>query len=422
MTTTLIIIIITILLSAFFSGMEIAFVSSNRLKIELDKNKGSLSALLLSRYTKSPSKFIASLLLGNNIALVVYGIAMAKILEPLIETALRSHSSEFLVLVIQTLIATFLILITAEFLPKVLFRINPNKILNFFTVPISIYYYLSYPIVYLFIEFSEFFLKKVLKIKFSDEKYILTPTDFDNYIKEFTKSANDVNLYEPEIQMLQNVIDFRNIKLRECLIPRNEIDALEENESIQVLKEKFIETKHSKILIYKDTIDNIIGYVHSFDLFKNPKSIKSFLKPILIAPETMLASNLMTMLIRQRKSVAVVVDEFGGTSGMLTLEDVIEEIFGEIEDEFDEEDLIEKQISDTEFILSGRHEIDYLNEKYKLDIEDSEDYETLAGFIIKAYESIPEVNDKIHIKSFLFTILDASDNKIEKVNLKIIDS
>ncbi len=421
MTLLLTLIIVTICLSAFFSGMEIAFVSSNRLKIEIDKNKGKIGGKLLSKHIKSPSRFIASLLLGNNVALVVYGIIIAKILEPIIEQYIGAHSSELLILVIQTIIATIIILILAEFLPKVLFSINPNKILTFFIIPTSIYYYVTYPIVYLFIGFSEFFLKKILKIKFSDEKYILSPTDFDNYIKEFSSVSTKTNEYKPEIQMLQNVIDFRNVKLRECLIPRNEIIALEENETIKVLNDKFIETKHSKILIYKETIDNIVGYVHSYDLFKKPKNIKSFLKPVLIAPETMLASNLMTLLIRQRKSVAVVVDEFGGTAGMLTLEDVIEEIFGEIEDEFDEEVLIEYKISNNEFVFSGRHEIDYLNEKYDLNIEESEDYETLAGYIIEAHESIPDINVEIKIKSYLFTILDASNNKIEKVNIKLLN-
>ncbi len=417
--TLWIIIIITILLSAFFSGMEIAFVSSNKLQIELDKKKGLISGKILARHIQHPSNFIATLLLGNNIALVIYGIAMAKVLEPPIISILGNFSSEFFVLIIQTILATLVILITAEFFPKVLFRINPNKILVFFIMPLIVLYYIFYPFIYLLIGFSEFFLKRILRIKFSHEKYVFSPIDFENYLKEITPINEEQDDIEPEIQMLQNAIDFRVVKLRECLIPRNEIHALKENDSIEDLKKRFIETKHSKILIYKDSIDNIIGYAHLFDMLKNPTNIKSILKPILIVPETMLASNLMTILIQKHKSVAVVVDEFGGTSGMLTLEDVIEEIFGEIEDEFDVEDLVEKEINDNEFVFSGRHEIDYLNEKYKLNLPESADYETLAGLIIHYHESIPNINEKIFIRKFVFTILQASESRIEKVNLLV---
>jgi putative hemolysin len=415
------IVLFSIFFSAFFSGLEIAFISSNKLKIELDRKKGLLSGRILAHFINSPSNFIAALLLGNNIALVIYGTFMANLLQEPIENNLGRFSSEFLVFIIQTIIATLIILVTAEFLPKALFRINPNKILRFFILPITVIYYLLYPVVYIFIFLSEFILIRILNIHFSQEKYQFTPIDLDNYLKELTKDKEDKDEIEPEIQMLQNAIDFQNIKIRECLVPRTEIIALEKNEPIQRLHEKFIETKHSKILIYEETIDTVVGYVHSYDLFKKPDSIKSVLKPILIVPETMLASSLMKVLIQQHKSVAVVVDEFGGTSGMLTLEDIIEEIFGEIDDEFDVEDLVEKKINDHEYHFSARHEIDYLNQNYNFELPEGEDYETLAGYIIKHHESIPEINDEIRIGEFKFTVLEASDTRIEKVSLKILN-
>lgn len=415
------IILTTLIFTAFFSGIEIAFLSANKLKIELDKNRGKVSGKILSRFFQKPSIFISSILLGNNIALVIYGISTAKILEPLLRNLFKDLNSEFILLLLQTVIATLVILVTAEFLPKSLFRINPNRVLSFFSIPLFIIYYLSFPIVYLFFGFSETFLKYFLKIQFTREKYSFSHIDLDYFVREFSFNQEEKHELETEIQMFQNAMDFRSVKLRECMVPRTEIDAIEINSSIETLTEKFIQTGHSKILLYQGSLENIIGYAHSSDLFSNPKSIQSIKKPLLFFPETMLANKLMATFIKEHISIAVVVDEFGGISGMLTLEDVMEEIVGEIEDEYDIEELTEKQISETEFEFSGRHEIDYVNGKYKLNLPASDDYETIAGLIIYNHESIPEQNETIHIENFIFTILIASENRIEKIKLKITD-
>ncbi len=416
----LFIVLIMILLSAFFSGMEIAFITANKLKIEVDRNKGSLSATILSNFSKTPWKFISALLLGNNIALVIYGIVIARMLKAqIISTLPVDFHSESIILLIQTIIATLIILITAEFLPKILFKIKANTILRFFAVPTLLFYYLLFPITFLFIVFSEFLLKRLLKVNFHHQNQVFTPVDVDNFLSEFSSDNSDDNEIQQELQMFQNAIDFRDVKLRECMIHRTEIIATELNTSIKELIELFIETNLSKILIYKNTIDEIIGYVHSHDMLKKPKNINQILKPIIIVPETMLANKLLSTFIEQRKNAAVVVDEFGGTSGMLTLEDVIEEIFGEINDEYDTEDHIEKVISENEYIFSGRLEIDYLNDKHQLDLPKSDDYETLAGLIIHSHESIPNLNDEIIIDNFIFIILEASETRIEKVNVRI---
>jgi len=413
------IIILTLLLSAFFSGMEIAFVSANRLKTELDKSKGILSARILSKFNKTPSKLIGALLLGNNVALVIYGIAIAKLLEPFLLRMLPADlETTFFILFCQTLIATIVILIVAEFFPKVIFRINSNAILNFFAIPVFLFYYIFYPVIYLFLGLSEFTLR-FINVRIKQVNYVFSPVDLDNYLKEFTPEINEEDQLQQEIQMFQNAIDFRNIKLRECMIPRTEIMALDENDSIENLKNQFIETGFSRILIYNESIDNIIGYVHSFDIFSNPDSIQEIMKSIIIVPETMLANNVLTMFIQQNKGIAVIVDEFGGTSGMVTMEDIIEEIFGEIEDEFDMEEMIEKKFNYYEYKFSGRLEIDYLNEKYKLELPESEDYETLGGLILKHYESIPQLNEEIIIGDFRFIIIEASESRIETVSLKI---
>ncbi len=416
----LFILLTMLLLSAFFSGMEIAFITANKLKIEVDRNKGSFSANILSDFSKTPWKFISALLLGNNIALVIYGIVMARLLKPRILNILPTEfHAESLILLLQTIIATLIILITAEFLPKILFKINPNNTLRFFAVPALIVYYLLYPVTYLFITLSEFLLKHLLKVNFSHQNQVFTPIDVDNFLNEFSTDNSEKSEIQQELQLFQNAIDFRDLKLRECMIPRTEIIATDINTTIDELIKLFIETNLSKILIYENTIDVITGYVHSHDMLKKPKSIVQILKPIIIVPETMPANKLLSTFIEQRKNVAVVVDEFGGTSGMLTLEDVIEEIFGEINDEYDTEDHIEKVISENEYIFSARLEIDYLNDKYQLNLPKTDDYETLAGLIIHTHESIPELNDEIIISHFIFTILEASETRIDKVNVRI---
>jgi len=415
------IILITLLLSAFFSGMEIAFVSSNNLKIELDKSKGLISGRILSRFNQHPSRFIGALLLGNNIALVIYGIAMADMLEPLITDLLPDYFGfEIIVLLTQTIIATLIILFTAEFLPKVLFRQNPNAILSLFAIPVFLFYYMFFPIIYIFTGFAGWLLKVVLGIKSLEQAYVFTPIDLNDNIKNFTGEISENDDVTQEIQMVQNALDFTNVKLRACMVPRPEISAVEEGESLDHLRKFFIETGFSKILIYNESVDNIIGYTHSSDLFKNPKDIKSIMRSVFYVPETMLANDVLSMFFKQHKSIAIVVDEFGGTAGIVTMEDIIEEIFGEIKDEYDEDEFTEKQVSDNEFILSGRLEIDYLNEKYNLDFPQSDDYETIAGFIINNLESIPELREVVSIGRFSFTILQASENRIEQVRLKII--
>ncbi len=417
--TDLIIIVISLLMSALFSGMEIAFVSSNRLKIEVEKNKGNLAARIISRFNRTPSRFIGALLLGNNVALVIYGIAMARVLDPAIHQLLPAVQTETLQLLIQTLVATLLVLVVAEFLPKIFFRINSNNILKLFAVPAAFFFYVFYPLIYLYIGLSEHILKRFIKIKFTRDHLVFSVVDLDNYLKEFSPDYSRHEDVNQEIQMFQNAIDFRKVKLRECMIPRTEIVAIEENDSVENLREAFIRSGHSKIPIFRDSIDNITGYAHAADIFKSPKNVKSIFRPIIVAPETMLANEVLSMFIAQNKSIAVVVDEFGGTSGIVTMEDVIEEIFGEIDDEFDFEDLTEKQINENEFIFSARLEIDYLNENYQLDLPESEEYETLAGLIIHHHQSIPSLKETIILKGLVVEILEASETRIDKVRLTI---
>lgn len=416
-------ILITLLFSAFFSGIEIAFVSANKLRIEVEKNKNLFSARLIARFLRKPSRFIAALLLGNNIALVAYGIYIAQLLQqPLVHILSQIMPSgaaiEAVLLLVQTIISTLIVLLVAEFIPKMLFRINPNKILNFFAVPLNIFYFLFYPIIFVFIGISEFLLKYVFKAAITHPEYSFGVVDLDHYLKEFsTQLPEEVDDFQ-EIQMFQNARDLGNIKVRECMIPRNEIEAVNTTDSLETLRKLFITSGHSKILVFEDNIDNIIGYTHSYDLFHKPASIGEIIKPILIAPETMPANKLLSMFMKERKSVALVVDEFGGTAGMVTNEDIIEEIFGEIDDEYDVEDFAETQISEDEYLFSARLEIDYLNHKYKLDLPVSDDYETLAGLIISDHEDIPAVDEQIQIDDFLFIITRASESRIEEVRLK----
>jgi CBS domain containing-hemolysin-like protein len=376
---------------------------------------------MLSKFYQIPSKFIGAFLIGNNVALVIYGIAISKILAQPVHRIMPEYlGNEALFLIVQSIIASMLILIVAEFLPKVLFRINPNQVLNVFAFPTAIIFYLFYPFIYLYISVSEFVIKIFTQIRPTHENPVVNVIDLDQYIKEFSPENQKQDEIQQEILMFQNAIDFRSIKLRECMVPRTEIVALEINDSIANLRNAFINSGHSKIPVYTGSIDNIVGYTHSTDLFKNPTSVKSILRPIIVVPETMLANVALSMFIQQNRSIAVVVDEFGGTSGIITMEDVIEEIFGEINDEFDTEDLTERQISNHEFIFSARLEIDYINENYSLVLPESEEYETLAGLIIYYHQSIPDINDRIKMGSFVFVILEATETRIEKVKL-IID-
>ncbi|MFK5855979.1 MAG: hemolysin family protein [Bacteroidota bacterium] len=420
MSTSGLIIIITLLLSGFFSGMEIAFVSSNRLMQELDLKRKLIPARILSAFYNNPSRFIGALLLGNNVALVIYGIATAKLIEPIIANILPSAlSSEYIILLIQTVISTLLILIVAEFIPKVLFRINPNAILKVFALPVWIFYYLFYPLILVYLGISEFIIKRVFRVKLMVGSYSFSAIDLEEYVKDSHIDNEKGDEINQEIQMIQNAIDFKHVKLRECMVPRTGIKALEIKKDINEFRKLLRETGHSKIFIYKDTIDQIVGYVHVFDLYSNPTSIKDIIRAIDPYPETTTAKELLKYFIDEHKSTAVVLDEFGGTAGIVTMEDLIEEIFGEIEDEHDQEKDVEKQISDNTFLFSAGTEIDYLNEKYKFNIPVLDDYETLAGFIIHNHNSIPIANQRIIINQFLFTIVKSSGNRLDEVKMEI---
>jgi len=413
------IVIFSLLASAFFSGTEIAFISSNKLKIEVDKSKGRLPGMILSPLIKTPDRVISSLLIGNNIALVVYGLAMVKLLEPAILALMPGgEAPPLFILVMQTILSTLVILLFAEFLPKTFFRINPNAVLNFFALPVSLSYILLYPINYIFTGLSDFLLRKCFRIEMGRRKLSFGPLDLDNYLREFASNTQKENEVEQEIQIFQNALEFRNVKVRECMVPRLEIIAMDESDPLAKVRDAFGDSGHSKILIYKDTVDNITGYVHSNDFFGNPATLKEIQRPISIVPETMRARDALAGLIKEHKGIALVVDEFGGTSGVVTIEDIIEEIFGEIRDEHDMEDLMEKQVGEGEFVFSGRLEVDYLNNKYRLNLPESEEYETLSGLIIHIHESIPVQHDEIILGHFTFTILQAGETRIEKVHLR----
>lgn len=414
-----IIILLTLIFSAFFSGMEIAFISSNRLRIELERKQGARTSKIIAVFIKNPAEYIATMLVGNNIALVIYGITMSIILEPVIEQYISS--SKVTILITQTIISTLIILITAEFLPKTLFRVNPNSSLNIFAIPVFVFYIIFYPIVKFSLWVSNLILKRFLEVDIYQKEHIaFGKVDLDNFFNESKGKETETEM-EHDVKMFQNALDFADVKLRECIVPRTEIVALEVGDMIQNLRNKFVETGFSKILIYEESIDNIIGYVHSSELFKNPESIKSMLLKLPIVPETMPANKLLASFIKNGKGVAVVVDEFGGTSGMVTIEDIMEEIFGEIEDEHDYTALVERQLGEDEFVFAGRLEIDYINEKYNLELPESDDYETIAGLILFNHESIPNNHEVILVGDFKIRILKVSKTKIELVNLKIVN-
>lgn len=407
------------LFSALFSGMEIAFVTANRLKIELSSKKGNFSGKILSFFLKQPAKFISAMLIGNNIALVIYSILMAKLLEPQILQYLSSN--DFVILIIQTIISTLFILFFAEFLPKSLLRINPNKTLVIAAIPLQLIYWMLYPFTILVLGLSNAILK-LAKVDTSQSDLAFSKIDLEDFVTNIQQRKEVGEEIDNEIQIFKNALDFSNVKARDCMVPRTDLVAMDIETLLENIRDKFIETGLSKILIYKDSIDNIIGYIHSKELFKKPKSLKSILLPISFIPESMPANQILQEFITQRKSVAVVVDEFGGTSGIITTEDIIEEIFGDIEDEHDIEELTEIQFEENKFQFSARLEIDYLNEKYMLNLPESDDYETLAGLIISVNESIPEKDDFIYYKDFVVKIDKVSNNKIDLVTITFKDS
>lgn len=414
---------ITVLLSAFFSGMEIAFVSANRLKIELDKKQGSLSGRINSFFASNPSSFIGALLIGNNIVLVLYGIFFANLLEEPLANLLNGRfgiQSEETVTLLQTLASTAVILVTGEYLPKSLFRINPNKVLNVFAVPAILFYWLLFPVGKVAAWISESMLRIIPGYTPGTEQPVFGRPDLDNLLREATDDSARANEdIDHEFIIMKNALEFEHTRVRDCMVHRTEIEAVEIQTTIEDLRQKFVETGLSKILVYEEDLDNIIGYVHLFALFKKPKDIRSVMITPLIVPESMQVKELLSQFIGKRKSMALVVNEFGGTAGILTIEDVMEEIFGEIEDEHDSEDLTEMVLAKNEYRFSGRLEVKYLNEKYKLRIPETEDYNTLAGFVTYEYESLPEENDVLQLGDFEIQILARTGGKIDEVKLKV---
>jgi putative hemolysin len=409
-------ILVCLLLSAFFSGMEIAFISANRFKLEVERKKGSTAANIISGFLERPSSFISTMLVGNNIALVVYGILMASVLEPLLQPYIDSSMA---ILLLQTVIATLIVLVTAEFTPKAFFRINPNRMLTLFAIPAKVIYTLLYPIVWVIDRFSNKLVSAVFKMRVNEEKISFGRGDLDQFVNEFSISGTEEDNVENEVRIFRNALAFSELKVRECMVPRTEIEAMDINSPVEELRQRLIDTGYSKMLIYRDEIDNIIGYVHSFELFQNPKNIHSIIRPISLVPESTKAKDLLKQFAQQHRSVAVVLNEFGGTAGMITLEDIIEQIFGDFDDEHDTEDLLEEQVSGNVYRLSGRHDVAYLNEQFDLGIEESEDYGTLAGFIITHHQSIPQEGEEIRIEHFDFHIDKMEGTRIEEVTLRV---
>lgn len=427
MNTDILIIITSLILSAFFSGMEIAFLSANKIHIEIEKKKTGFLAMVLTRLTYKPSKFIATMLIGNNIALVVYGFFMGELLINWFQSMLPSKYG-FVQLMLtdfsllsQTLISTIIILLTAEFLPKVLFQIYANTLLRILAIPAYLFYGLFSFISDFIIKVTDIVLRTLFKTDGDQVQLAFSKLELGDYIMEQMEAVEDEDVMDAEIQIFQNALEFSGVKAREVMVPRTEITAVEIHETPKTLTKLFTETGYSKILVYKDTIDNIIGYIHSYELFKKPKTIKSILRPVEFVPETMLIHEILKILTKKRKSMAVVLDEYGGTSGVMTVEDIVEELFGEIEDEHDSTDLYEEQIDDTTYKFSARLEVDYLNETYKLELPDTQEFETLGGLIVNETGEIPEKDTEIEVGNYLFTILEVSNTKIDLVTLKVLE-
>jgi CBS domain containing-hemolysin-like protein len=415
----ILIIFSAIILSAFFSGMEIAFVTSNKLRIELDRKQGVFGSEILKLFTNNPGQYIATMLVGNNIAIVIYGLVFSKLLGP--EFA-KFIDSDLIILLLNTLISTAIILFVAEFLPKTIFIISPNLFLKFLSIPTVFFFFVFYPISKVTLAASNLFMKLFFRSKPGDpkqENMVFSKVDLDHFINLSKQSEEESEPDHHNIRIFKNALDFSNVKLRECMVPRTEIEAVDFKIPVEALREKFIETRYSRILVYDDSMDNIIGYFELTDIFKNPADIRSSIRKLAIVPETMPANKLLKLFVDEKNNIALVVDEFGGTSGMVTIEDVLEEIVGEIEDEHDIKELVEKTIGQNEFIFSGRLEIDYLNDKYHLHLPEEDDYETLAGMVLYFHGSIPGVNEVIRIGNMVIKVLRVSTTRLELVNLKV---
>lgn len=415
MEVQILIIVLSLILSAFFSGMEIAYVSANRIHIEIEKKQQNFLATVLRRITQRPSKFIATMLVGNNIALVVYGFFMGRVLMQWLPL------SGFTEIIVHTIISTLVILLTAEFLPKVFFQIYANQLVKIFAFPAYLFYMLFSVISEFIIWISDLVLKVFFRTEGDAVQLSFSKVELGDYINEQMESLEEKDDIDSEIQIFQNALQFSEVKAREVMIPRTEIVGVEIDTTPKELSKLFSETGLSKILVYKENLDDILGYIHSFELFKKPQTIKKVLMPVVFVPETMLAKDVLNILTRKRKSIAVVIDEYGGTSGIITVEDIIEELFGEIEDEHDSVAMIEEELEEGCFRFSARLEVDYLNETYKLDLPEGENYETLGGLIVNITEEIPEKQETVEIEGFSFTILEVSNTKIELVELRLLE-
>ena len=406
-------------LSAFFSGIEIAFVSVDKLRFELDRKKG-VSSRILSLFFKNPNNFISTMLVGNNVALVVYGILMAQIIgDKLLAGFIDNY---FLMVLIQTVISTLIILVTGEFLPKTLFKINPNLILNVCAIPLFIFYIILYPISKIASAISSLFLR-IFGIKVSAESTAkaFSKIDLDYFVQSSIDNANSTEELDTEVKIFQNALDFSNIKIRDCIVPRTEVVSVDTSTPLTELMNKFVESGISKIIVCDGNIDNIIGYIHSSEMFRNPQNWVDDIKDIPIVPETMAANRLMQLFMQQKKTIAVVVDEFGGTAGIVCLEDLVEEIFGDIEDEHDNTSYICKQVGDHEYVLSARLEIEKVNETFNLELPESDEYLTIGGLILNHYQSFPKLHDVVDIDNYQFKIVKVTPTKIELVRLKVIE-
>jgi len=418
MLTTVLYIIICLVFIGFFSGIEIAFVSSSKLNIELKKKQGTYAGRVLSKFMENPATFIGTSLVGINIMLVIYGLLMTQLTDELFNLVGLPHN-EFLRLFLDTILATIVVLVLGEFIPKALFRSKPEQTLTLFTLPIQFFYFLLYPIAKFFVQISEYILKYLFNVRIAPEKTIYNRVDLEQFVKQM-RTGQDSESQEINTELFENALYLSQVRIRECMIPRNEIEAVEVNTSPEAVRQLLIETKLSKILVYEGSIDNVLGYLHHLDMFRNPETIREAMHRIPAVPEAMNAVELLNQFTRERKSIAWVLDEFGGTAGIVTMEDILEEIFGEIQDEYDEEEYVEKQLSANEYIFSGRLEVEYINEKYGLDLS-TEDAETLSGFIIENHESIPTQKERIIIGHYEFNILLVSDTRIETVKVKALN-
>jgi putative hemolysin len=421
--SSLLYIILAIIGTAFFSGVEMAFVSANKLYFELQAKQGVITGSIISKFLKNPSQFIGTMLVGNTICLVLYGIFMEGSIHHLLDSASWMpeilRQTEWFMLVIPSLIATIIILVTSEYTPKSLVLLNPDGFLEVLAIPLWLVYYLMAPVVYLMVGTSKWFITKVLRLNFSEHKSVFGLTDLNNYLQNLNRRISTEEEAEVDTKIFNNALEFKQVKVRDCMIPRTEITALSITSPIEDLKNIFVESGHSKVLVYEDGMEDVLGYVHQLALFKKPKELKSIITPIMIVPEAMSANDLMVKFTQDRKSLALVVDEFGATSGLISMEDIVEKIFGEIQDEFDDtENWVERKIDEKTYIMSARHEIDYLNEKYLWNLPEG-DYDTLGGLVIALNEDLPMANEMIQLPPFSFTVLEMQDAKIDTIKIQI---